>query len=255
VGAYAVVEADVELGQHNTLWAHSFVGRFTHMGDHNHVHPFATVGHLPQDVGFDPQTETFTRIGCLNTFREHTSVHRATKPGESTVIGDDCLLMACSHVAHDTVIGDHVVLVNNAVVAGHCEIHDRVILSGHVAIHQFCRVGRMSMISGLSVANKDVPPFFLGGGRPALFEGINAIGLKRAGFEPAVRKDIKQAYKILFREGLPVGEACERILAECTSAEAKEIVEFVRASPRGITISIGGGGDSLSTKPRRREGL
>ena len=254
VGPYAIVEADVELGESNTLWAHSYVGRFTRMGDGNHVHPYATVGHLPQDVSFDPATETFTRIGDRNTFREHCSVHRATKPGEATTIGSDCLLMAHSHVGHDSHVGNHVILVNNSVVAGHCEIMDRAILSGYVAIHQFCRVGRFAMISGLSVANKDVPPFFLGGGRPALFEGINAVGLKRNGFEPAERKDIKQACRILFREGLTVPEACAKIEAECTSAGAQELVEFVRASKRGITISIGGGGDSLSTKPRRVAG-
>lgn len=241
VGAYAVIEDGVTLGRDNVIWPQAFVGRGTTLGNGNQVHPGAIVGHLPQDVSFDPQTETFTRIGDRNTFREHSQVHRATQPGAATVVGDDNLLMACSHIAHDCVVGNNVILVNQASLPGHCEVGDRVIMSGFTGIHQFCRIGRLALVSALSVSNKDLPPFFIYGGRPARAEQVNAIGLRRAGLEPAVRAEIKEAFRILYRSRLTVPEATDRIAAELGSDEAKELVAFIRASKRGVVPGPLGG--------------
>jgi UDP-N-acetylglucosamine acyltransferase len=236
VGPYAVIEDGVVLGADNVIYAQAFVGRFTRMGDGNTVHPGAIVGHVPQDLGFDPKTETYTRIGNGNTFREHCQIHRATKKGEATTIGDKNLFMALSHVAHDCRIGNNCVLVNQASLPGHCHLGDRVIMSGFTGIHQFCRIGRLAMVSALSVSNKDLPPFFIYGGRPARAETVNVVGLRRAGVSREVRAELKQAYRILYREGLTIPEAVDRVAKECKSAEAQELVAFCRATKRGIAL-------------------
>ena len=252
VGAHAVIEDGVVLGRDNVVWPQAFIGRFTTLGDENQVHPGAIIGHLPQDVSFDPATETYTQIGSRNTFREHSQVHRATQPGQATVLGDDNLLMACSHVAHDCLIGDGVILVNQASIPGHCEVGDKVIMSGFTGIHQFCRIGRFAMVSALSVSNKDLPPFFIYGGRPALAEAVNRIGLRRNGIGVEERGKIKTAYRLLYRSGLTTNEALERITQEADCAETRELVEFVRSSKRGIAPGALTGEDSLSAKPHRR---
>lgn len=236
VGAYAVIEDGVVLGANNVVHPQAFIGRGTTMGDGNAVHPGAIVGHVPQDLHFDPATETFTRIGNGNTFREHCQVHRATKKGEATVIGDKNLFMALSHVAHDCRVGSNCVLVNQASLPGHCQLGDRVIMSGFTGIHQFCRIGRLAMVSALSVSNKDLPPFFIYGGRPAVAETVNVVGLRRAGVAREVRAELKQAYRILYREGLTIPEALERVARECKSPEAQELVAFCRATKRGIAL-------------------
>lgn len=250
VGAYAVIEDGVKLGAGCTVWPHAFIGRGTTMGNKNEVHPYAVVGHLPQDVSFDPARETFTRIGDGNRFREHCSIHRATKEGQATVIGDAGYFMAGSHVAHDCTVGNRVILVNGASLTGHCVVQDGVIMSGFTGIHQFSRVGRLAIMSALSVTNKDLPPFFIFGGRPARAQGVNVVGLRRAGISRAVRMEIKRAYKILYREGRLLPEALAAIEAELRSDECRQLVEFVRASKRGIASVAGsddGDEDTLNT--------
>jgi len=251
VGAHAVIEDGVVLGRDSRIWPGAFIGSHTTLGDGNQIHPNAVIGHLPQDLGFDPETVTYTRIGDRNTFREGSQVHRATKAGEATVIGDDNLFMALTHVAHDCKIGNRVVFVNQASVPGHCEVGDRVLMSGFTGIHQFCRIGRLAMVSALSVSNKDLPPFFIFGGRPALAESVNRVGLRRAGLSIEARNNIKQAYKILYRSGLHTPEALARIEAEVPCEETAELVAFVRASKRGIAPGTLSAVDALSKKGHR----
>jgi UDP-N-acetylglucosamine acyltransferase len=235
VGPGAVIEDGVRLGAKNVVWANAFIGRGTTMGDENQVHPGAIVGHWPQDVSFDPaKGDTFLRVGDRNVFRETCTIHRGTKPGSATVIGSGCYFMAGSHVAHDAKIGDKVILVNFAGVTGHCELHEGAIMSGHTGIHQFCRIGKFTIMSALSTINKDLPPFMIFGGRPACAQGINVVGLRRAGIKPSVRQEIKRAYRALYREGRSIQEALEVIEKECPSPECKYLVEFVRGSKRGI---------------------
>lgn len=248
-----MIEDGVVLGRDNRIWPHAFLGRGTTLGDGNQVHPGAVIGHAPQDVSFDPATETFTRIGDGNTFREHCQVHRATQAGEATVVGDENLFMALSHVAHDCKVGSRVVLVNQASLPGHCEVGDRVVMSGFTGIHQFCRIGRLAMVSALSVSNKDLPPFFVFGGRPALAESVNVVGLRRAGLGREVREDLRRAYRILYRLDLTLPEALTRVEEECRSAEAAELVAFCRASKRGVARGASEAGDSLSKKRHRAE--
>jgi UDP-N-acetylglucosamine acyltransferase len=232
IGAYAVIEDHVVLGRDNVIYPQAFIGRGTTLGDKNQVHPGAIIGHLPQDLHFDPTIETFTIIGDGNIFREHCQVHRATKAGEATRLGNGNLLMAMSHVAHDCVLGNNIVMVNQASLPGHCHVGDKVIMSGFTGIHQFCRIGRLAMLSALSVANKDLPPFFVFHGRPAFAKNINAIGLRRAGIPRESRLELQRAYKLLYRSGHTLKDALPLIEAECKSPEAQELIAFLRTPSR-----------------------
>ena len=253
LGAYAIIEDGVRLGEGNVIWPHAFVGRGTTLGRGNAVHPFAVLGHVPQDVSFDPARETFLRIGNGNTFREHSSVHRATKAGQATTIGDGCFIMANAHIAHDCHIGNRVIMVNGAALPGHCEAHDGVIMSGFTGMHQFSRIGRLAMMSALSVTNKDLPPFFIFGGRLACAQAINAVGLRRAGISREARVEIKRAFRALYREGRTLPEALAVIEKECPGAECRELLDFARTSKRGIAS---GASEELDTlRPHFRKGV
>ena len=250
IGPGCVIEDGAVLGSRNRLWMHVYVGPGTTIGDENQIHMGAVVGHMPQDVAFTGGT-TFTRIGDRNTLREYVTIHRGTIEGSSTVIGSDNFLMANAHIAHNCVVGNKTIFANLATLAGHCEVQDGAFLSGMVVLHQHTRVGSLAIISGLSAVNKDVPPYMLCGGRPAVIQGLNVVALRRAGLSAPAREDIRQAYKLLYRDGRNVPNAINAIQQECHSAEAVTIIEFVKSSKRGICAGIGidgeeeGEGESL----------
>jgi UDP-N-acetylglucosamine acyltransferase len=238
IGPGCVIEDGAVLGSRNRLWMNVYVGPGTTIGDENQIHMGAIIGHLPQDLAC-AGGRSFTKIGHRNTIREYVTIHRGTKDGTTTTLGDDNFLMASAHMGHNCQVGHKTVFVNLATLAGHCEVEDGAVLSGMIVAHQFTRIGRLAMISGLSAVNKDVPPFMMCGGRPAVIQGLNVVGMRRAGLTPDVREDIKRAYRFLYREGLSVPHAIEAIKRECRSAEAKLIVDFVRGSKRGISAGIG----------------
>lgn len=238
IGPGCVIEDGAALGSRNTLWMNVYVGPGTTIGDDNQLHMGAIVGHLPQDVTFK-SGPTGTRIGSRNTIREYVTIHRATKEGGATTLGDDNFLMANAHLGHDCQVGNKTIFVNLATLAGHCVVEDGALLSGMIVVHQHTRIGKLAMVSGLSAVNKDVPPYMMCGGRPAVIQGLNAVGMRRAGLAPQVREDIKRAYRLLYRDGLNVPHALEAIEKECHTPEAKAILEFVRASKRGISAGIG----------------
>ena len=233
IGPQVVIEDGVRIGSGNRIWARAFVGRGTTLGDGNQIHPGAVVGHVPQDLAWG-EWPSFTRIGNRNHFREYVTIHRGTKENSETVIGDDNFFMAYAHVAHDCRVGNKVTLVNCGSLTGYCQVDDGAILSGFVGLHQFTRVGRLSLISAVSAANRDVPPFLIAGGRPAVAIGVNLVGMRRAGFAPAARNDVKKAFRILYRSGLPVTEAVERIEAELSGEAIDAMVAFIRESKRGV---------------------
>ena len=238
IGPGCVIEGGAALGSRNKLWMNVYVGPGTTVGDGNEIHMGAVVGHVPQDLAYKGAA-TYTTIGNRNILREYVTIHRGTKDGTATVIGDDNFLMANAHVAHNCQLGNRIIMVNLASLTGYCMVEDQAFISGIVGFHQFTRVGRLAMISALSAVNKDVPPYMLCGGRPAVIQGVNVVGLRRAGFSAAARDEIKRAYRLLYREGLNVPHALEAIERECQSAEVKHLVEFVRASHRGICAGIG----------------
>ena len=237
ISSGCVIEDGVVLGSRNKLWMNAYLGPGTTVGDDNQIHMGAVIGHLPQELAFKGGS-TFTNIGHRNTIREYVTIHRGTKDGTVTVIGDDNFFMANAHVAHNCQIGHHVILVNLATLAGYCVVEDGALLSGMVVVHQGTRIGRLAMISGLSAVNKDVPPYLLCGGRPAVIQGLNVVGIRRASIGASVRQEIKRAYRLLYREGLNVGHALEAIEQECRSPEVAHLVAFVKQSERGICAGV-----------------
>ena len=258
IGPGCVIENGVVIGSGNKLWMNVYVGPGTTIGNDNQVHMGAVIGHVPQDLAFSG-APTFTKVGNRNVIREYVTIHRGTKPGSSTVIGDENFFMANAHVAHNCHVGNRVILVNVASLTGHCVVEDGALLSGIVGLHQFTRIGRLAMVSALSAVNKDVPPYMLCGGRPAVVQGLNVVGMRRAGLKAQTRQEIKRAYRLLYREGLNVPHALEAIERECRSEAVKLLVEFVKASKRGICAGIGADGtpeeDSiLPRKPTQNAG-
>lgn len=232
IGPYVILEDGVKLGAQNRIRAGAFLSSGTEIGDANDIHMNVVIGHSPQDTAYKGEP-SFTKIGNENQIREFVTIHRGTKPGSATVIGNSNFLMAYCHVAHNCVIGNRVTLVNQASLTGYVEVEDGAFLSGMTGFHQFTRIGRLAMVSALSAANKDIPPYMICGGRPAVVLGINVVGLRRAGISAAGRDEIKQAYKLLYRSGLNVSQAVEA-MKNLKSAEVRHLVEFIEKSKRGI---------------------
>jgi UDP-N-acetylglucosamine acyltransferase len=236
VGPYAVIGAKVEIGPGTTVGPHAVIEGRTQIGDDNIFFPYSTVGVAPQDLKYKGERSS-TRIGHRNTIREFVTIHRGTEGGGMlTSIGDDNLLMAYVHVAHDVRLGDHCVLSNAATLGGHVEIGDHVILGGLSAVHQFTRVGQHAFVAGGSMVVMDVPPFCTAQGDRAELVGINSVGLARRGYDEEQIARVKEAYRILFRSKLPLDEALERLRTEFGGhPEVDTLVSFVASSKRGLT--------------------
>jgi UDP-N-acetylglucosamine acyltransferase len=235
VGAYSVVGPEVvladgvEVGHHAVLEGRVIGGAGVKIG-HGSV-----VGGPPQDLKYRDGTPSGVRIGRGTTLREYVTVHRSTRPEAWTVIGEDCLLMSMSHVAHDCRLGDGVVVINYAGITGHCEIDERATVGGLTGIHPFTRVGAFAYIGGCSKIVSDVPPYVIVDGAPATARGINVIGLRRAGVGAEDRRLLRQAFRMLYRSGLAPGRALERIRDELpASPHIVRLTEFIAASRRGI---------------------
>jgi UDP-N-acetylglucosamine acyltransferase len=236
IGPYCVVGAEVEIGARTRLMAHLYVEGPTWIGEDNTFYPFGSVGVASQDLKYQGERAE-TRIGDRNRIRECVTIHRGTKGGGLvTSIGNDNLLMAYSHVAHDVKIGDHVILGNSVGLAGHVTIEDWVDVGPFAGVHQFCRLGRHAFIGPYSVVKQDVMPFSLTSNKPevAVF-GANGIGMERRGFEKSVVEALQTAFRLLTRSQLNTSQAIERIRAEIPPcAELEELIEFIRSSERGV---------------------
>ena len=183
VGPFAVIEERVEIGDGCRIGAHAIIQPGVRMGRDNIVHPTAVLGGLPQDLGFNPEAETWLDIGDANVFREGVTINRATKIGGSTRIGNGCYLLNHSHIGHDCQIGDKNILASNVALGGHVGVGDRVFFGGGSVVHQFCRIGSYAMLQGLAGINKDVLPFMMVGGRPGQHYRLNLVGMRRAGID------------------------------------------------------------------------
>lgn len=233
IGPHVVIEDGVKMGSHNVIHAGAYLCRGTEIGSHNEIHMGAVIGHTPQDLAFR-DAPTYTRIGDHNQIREYATIHRGTKPESATVIGNENYMMAYCHVAHNCEIGNKVIMVNQSSLSGYCKVEDQAFLSGMTGFHQFTRIGQLALVSALSACNKDVPPFMIAGGRPAVVLGINVVGLRRAGISEPVRNEIKKAYKLLYRSRLTVSSALKKIKAGSGSAEVRHLAAFIESSDRGI---------------------
>ncbi|MHB8140197.1 MAG: acyl-ACP--UDP-N-acetylglucosamine O-acyltransferase [Vulcanimicrobiaceae bacterium] len=234
VGPYCVIGEDVSVGSGTVLQAHIVVNGWTEIGNDCNVYPFATIGSASQDRKYVGE-RAFTKIGDRTVIREYVSIQRATGEDGVTSVGSDCLLLAYVHIAHNCRVGNGVTMSNLAQLAGHCEIDDCATIGGMAGLHQFTRVGRYAFVGGASKLTKDVPPFILVEGNPAQPYGLNSVGLRRAGFSVEERKDVKQAYKVLYDPRNNVSQAMDAIKASVQTEAGREFVAFLEApSQRGI---------------------
>ena len=235
VGPYTVIGEHVVIGSGTTVASHVVIEGWTEIGSDNRIFQFSSIGANPQDLKYAGQ-KTYLKIGDRNRIREFTTLNRGTAEGGGlTTVGNDNLFMAYSHVAHDCIVHDHAVLANGATLAGHVEVESAAILGGLVAVHQFCRVGCHTMISGGSMVNQDIPPYTIAQGDRAKTVGLNLIGLKRCGFPEGTVRGIKKAYRLVFRSGLNLEGALQKIADEIEmSPELDHFVSFIKNSQRGI---------------------
>jgi UDP-N-acetylglucosamine acyltransferase len=235
VGPYTVIGDQVEIGEGTWVGPHAVINGPTSIGRDCKIYQFASIGDAPQDKKYKGEP-TRLEVGDRNVFREFCTINRGTASGHGvTRIGDDNLFMAYAHVAHDCVVGDKCVMANYSVLAGHVEIGDWVILAGYAGVHQFCKVGAHAFLGNNAAVTRDVPPYLLVSGSPAEPKGINSEGLKRRDFTPEQIANIKGAYRVLYRSGLKLAEATEKLqeLAQ-TQAEVRPFVDFLARVTRSI---------------------
>jgi UDP-N-acetylglucosamine acyltransferase len=235
VGPYAVIGSGVVIASGTQIGPHSVIRGSTRIGRDNRIFQFASVGDDPQDKKYAGE-DTRLEIGDRNTIREFCTINRGTVQDQGvTRIGNDNWLMAYIHIAHDCQLGDQIILANNASLAGHVHMDDHVICSGFAAVHQFCRIGAHSFIGAYAGITRDVPPYLMVTGQPPAPRGINSEGLKRRGFSAEQIRNLKEAYRIMYRSGLRLAEARER-LAELVGdrPELRITLEFLDRSERGV---------------------
>lgn len=235
VGPYSVIGPNVHIGKDSVIESHVVIKGPTTIGERNHIFQFSSVGEATPDLKYAGEPTTLT-IGNDNVIRESVTIHRGTVQDRGdTSVGDHNLIMCYVHIGHDSVIGNNTILVNNTALAGHVEIGDWAILSGYTLVHQFCKIGRHSF-SGMGTAiGKDVPAYVTVSGSPAEARTINAEGLRRRGFSEAAIAELRRAFKVVYRQGLTLDVALERLIEMATDVpEIEPLIDSLRQSERGI---------------------
>lgn len=235
IGPYCLLGPGVVLGEGNVLHGHVVLQGPATFGAANRFYPFCSLGQQTQDLKYAGEP-THLVVGDGNTFREFVTVNRGTAPGASTRIGSGGNFLAYSHVAHDCTVGDRVIFSNNGTIAGHVEVGHHAIIGGLTAVHQFCRIGAHAITGGCSKIVQDVPPYMIADGNPAEIRGLNKVGLERHGFGAEALRELKEAYRVLYRSELNLQQALERLHSEGgATAERQALLEFLESSHRGIT--------------------
>lgn len=234
VGAFAYVGEHAFIDRGTVLHHHASVEAHTSIGRECQIFPGAVVGGVPQDLKFQGDV-SYCVVGDRNVIREHVTINRATAAGDTTRVGNDNLIMAYVHVAHDCQIGNHNVFANGVTFAGHVVVEDHVTIGGMTGLHQFIRVGSMAMVGAMSRLAQDVPPYMLVEGNPPKVYGLNTLGLRRRGLPVAARTQLKRAYKLLYRSGLNLGQALAEMGKLEPGHELRHLVAFLQATERGIS--------------------
>jgi len=236
IGPYSVVAANVKIGEDTVIGPHVTIEPFVTIGARCHVFQYASIGGIPQTVTWGDE-ESYVAIGAGTVIREFVTINRGTESGGGTTrVGEENFLMAYCHIAHDCQLGRRVILANNTTLAGHITIGDFATVGGLTAVHQFARIGEYAFVGGTSGVAKDIPPYVLAWGNRAKLYGLNTVGLKRHGFSPDTLANLKKVYRIVFRIGLTLNEAIERIKAELDMIpEVTNFIAFVESSKRGLT--------------------
>lgn len=249
IGAYAIIDGHVKIGAGVRVYPHAYITGWTEIGERCQIHPSAVVGHLPQDFNFKGD-RSYCRIGAGTIIREGATVHRGTQPESWTILGKDCFLLAYSHVAHNCELGNGVKLINNSALAGHVIVGDNAIFSAHALVHQFVRIGEYVLVGPRATMLKDVPPFMKSWHISQVL-GYNAIGMRRSGlFSKEDINEVRKAYKMLFREKIPMSKKIDDYAAVAQGRVGARMVEFLRGeTKRGIC-----GGRSSQTNDEELEG-
>jgi UDP-N-acetylglucosamine acyltransferase len=239
IGPYVVIEGAAQIGDGCVIQAHAIIGAHVVMGKNNLIGYSTVVGSDPQDFAFKPEVKSEVRIGDGNKIREHCTLHRGSSEGSATVVGDNCFLMAGTHLGHNVRLGNQVIIANDSLLGGHVTVEERVFIGGNSVFHQHTRVGRLAICQGASGFSKDVPPFTIGV-EHNFVAGLNVIGLRRAGLNPATRAEIKEAFQLVYRRGLNTAQALAASADRTWGPEAGSFFEFiVAAKKRGICAYIG----------------
>lgn len=236
IGPFCIVEAGAVVGDGTILEARVSIKKGAIIGKNNHIFEGACLGGLPQCVGLQEENCGGLIVGDGNVIRENVTIHRSMYQDESTVVGDDCMIMANVHIAHDCHVADEVVMANNAMLAGHCSVGRRAFVSGAAGAHQFVRIGAYAMVGGQAHLVRDVPPFVTVDGLSSQVVGLNLVGLKRAGFTSADRKTLKEAYRIIYKSDLNWKEIVEKIEKDYPDGVGREMAQFLATTQRGITM-------------------
>jgi UDP-N-acetylglucosamine acyltransferase len=234
VEPFAYIDANTEIGEGTRVMTQSSVLYGARIGKHCTIYPHATIAGIPQDLKFQGE-DTLAIIGDHTIIRECATVNRGTASKGFTKVGDNCLIMAYSHVAHDCVLNNHIILGNTTQLAGEVEIEDYAIISGGTLAHQFSKIGAHVMIQGGSKISKDIPPFVMVGREPITYVGLNIVGLRRRGFNSERINSIQEIYRYLYMSGYNISQAVERIEQELPESDDRELIlQFIRTSTRGI---------------------
>lgn len=234
IDPFVSIDQNVEIGAGTWIGSNVTICEGVRIGKNCRIFPGAVIGAVPQDLKFKGEN-TLVYIGDNTTIREFVTIHRGTASKGKTVVGNDCLIMAYCHVAHDCVVHNHVIMSNTTQLAGEVEVGDWAVIGGGTLVHQFTHIGAHVMIQGGSKVNKDIPPYIVAAREPIQYCGVNAIGLRRRGFTTAQIQDIQNTYRLLFRHDLNISQAMDKIETELPSSlERDEIIAFVHNSPRGI---------------------
>lgn len=236
IGPYAIIKNDVCIGAGTEIGPHATIDEYVTIGPDCRIFQYASVGGAPQDLKYHGE-KTYLKIGRATIIREFVTINRGTEFGGGyTEVGEENYLMAYTHIAHDCKTGKRVILANNSTLAGHIEVGDNVTVGGLVAIHQFVKIGDFAYIGGKSAVTKDIPPYVIAAGDRATLHGLNNVGLKRNKFQKSTLQELKKAYRIVFRIGLTVKQAAERVRAEVEQIpEVVNFMTFIQESNRGVT--------------------
>lgn len=233
IGPYSIIEDNVKIGNGCKIGAYVHIQGYTEIGENTKIFTGAVIGSIPQDLKYKGEI-TYLKIGKNNVIREFVTINPGTSKGEETKIGDNNLIMAYAHIAHNCVIGNNVIIANGGTLAGHVFVDDYAIIGGLVGIHQFCRIGKHSIIGGCSKVTMDIIPYITADGHPARPYGINLVGLKRRNFSKEKIEILNTAYKIIFRSNLNTSSALEKLEEMAEYEEIREIIDFIKSSKRGI---------------------
>jgi UDP-N-acetylglucosamine acyltransferase len=234
VGAFATVEAGVELGDFCKVASGAVIKSGVTAGCHNEFAEHAVIGGAPQHVA-RPEQIGGVVIGDHNVFREYVTIHRAMKPGTTTAVGSHNYVMSGVHFGHDVRVGNHCICANNALLGGHVTVEDRAFVSGAVAVHQFCRIGRLAMVGGHARVVQDIPPYMLIDGQSGCVVGLNVVGLRRSGHSADDIAALKAAYRVIYRSGLPWRDVLATLAHEFTTGPTLHLREFLAGGSRGFT--------------------